>query len=73
MAREFSREVRGGVKKGNKVAIRPIRSADLEQLHVLLGDVEAKGAFLPTVMHSSRTYRQSSSRPGSSSNPQRGT
>lgn len=40
------------VKKGSSVSIRPIRSADMEQLHVLLGDVEAKGAYLPTVMHS---------------------
>ncbi len=40
------------MKIGNNIGIRPIRSGDLEQLSILLEDVEAKGPFLPTIMHS---------------------
>jgi RimJ/RimL family protein N-acetyltransferase len=33
--------------KGRRVSLRPVREADLEELHVRLTDVEARGPWYP--------------------------
>lgn len=40
------------MKQGTLVSIRPVKFADLESLQGYLEDVDAKGRFLPTLMHS---------------------
>lgn len=43
--------------KGRKVAIRPVKRADLEQLIDLVNDLDSAGKFLPSVWQSESGFR----------------